>query len=86
MPLRSSPVMIISSTYRRSKIVPLSVRRRNKTIIMIDNVTQVRDGKAELGKLSSWSLFKAIKCTSKVTNHVRFNRETRRRLRINFFT
>ena len=30
-PIRSSPVMIISSTYRRSKIVHLSVRQRNKT-------------------------------------------------------
>lgn len=54
---------------------------------MIGNVTQARDGKAELGKPSFWSLFKAIKCTSKVTtNLVLFNRETRRRLHINFFT
>ena len=53
---------------------------------MTGNVTQVRDGRAELGKPSSWSLFKAIKCTLKMTNLVRFNRETRRRLHINFFT
>ena len=53
---------------------------------MTSNVTQVRNGKAELGKPSSWSLFKAIKCMSKVTNLIRFNRETRRRLYINFFT
>ena len=53
---------------------------------MTGNVTQVRDGRAELGKPSSWSLFKAIKYMSKVTNLVLFNRKTRRRLHINFFT
>ena len=53
---------------------------------MISNVTQARDGKAKLGKPISWSFFKAIKCTSNVTNLVRFNRKTKRRLHINFFT
>ena len=53
---------------------------------MIGNITQARDSRAELGKPNSWNLFKAIKCTSKVTNLVWFNRETRRRLHINFFT
>ena len=53
---------------------------------MTTNVTQARNGKAELGKLSLWSMFRAIKYTSKVTNLVWFNRETRRRLHINFFT
>ena len=53
---------------------------------MTSNVTQARDGKAELGKPNSWSLFKAIKCTSKVTNLVWFNKETRKMLHINFFT
>ena len=42
---------------------------RNR-IIMIDHVTQARDGRAEFGKPNSWSLFKALKCTSKVTNLV----------------
>ena len=53
---------------------------------MIGNVTQARDGRAELGKPSSWNLFKAIKCMSNVTNLIQFNRETKRRLHINFFT
>ena len=33
---------------------------------MTGHVTQARDGRAKFGKPSSWSLFKAIKCTSKV--------------------
>ena len=57
---------------------------------MIGNVIQARDGRAELSKPSSWSLFKAIKSMSKVTNLFWFNRETnretRRRLHIKFFT
>ena len=47
---------------------------------MTGNITQARDGKTKLGKLNSWSLFKAIKCTSKVTNLVWFNRKTKSRL------
>ena len=53
---------------------------------MTGNVTQARDGRAELGKPSSWNLFKAIKFTLKVTNLVQFNRETKKRLHINFVT
>ena len=53
---------------------------------MIGHVTQARDCRAEFGKPSSWSLFKVIKCTLKVTNLVRVNIETRLRLHINFFT
>ena len=53
---------------------------------MTGHITQAKDGRAKFGKPSSWSLFKAIKCTLKVTNLVRVNIETRRRLHINFFT
>ena len=53
---------------------------------MTGNVIQARDGRAELSKPSSWSLFKAIKCMSKAINLVQINRETRKRLHINFFS
>ena len=50
---------------------------------MTNNVTQARYGRTKFGKPS---LFKVTKCTSNVTNLVGFNRETRRRLHISFFT
>ena len=60
--------------------------KKQDRIIRTGNVTQAKDSEAELGKLSSWRLFKGIKCMSKMKNLVLFNRETRRRLHIDFFT
>ena len=64
----------------------ISVTKKQGRIIRTGNVAQAKDSGAELDKPSSWSLFKAIKCTSKMTNLVLFNKEIRRRLHIEFFT